>query len=155
MIAIVRAHVIPAAYAVLPPAMASEKATRLMLATCWQESRARHRFQIGGPARGLWQFELGGGVAGVLSHPQTKDVVRAAAAALCYRQVLTPHGCYQAIEHNDIFAAVFARLLLWSLPSALADDEAEGWNQYVSAWRPGKPHPETWPQAWAIAGEET
>jgi len=45
----------------------------------------------------------------------------------------------------------FARLLLWTLPSALPTTADEGWTQYLDAWRPGKPHPATWAGHWATA----
>ena len=45
----------------------------MLLAIGLQESRLTHRRQIGGPARGLWQFERGGGVAGVLRHAASRD----------------------------------------------------------------------------------
>lgn len=56
-------------------------------------------------------------------------------------------------KHNDVLAAVFARLLLWTLPDALPDVHSyeDGWHQYVSAWRPGKPHPATWRGLYGVA----
>ncbi len=65
-------------------------------------------------------------------------------------------SCYVAIEHNDILAAAFSRLLLWTLPGPLPLRGAPtaGWIAYTSAWRPGKPHRETWDvfyaQAWQL-----
>lgn len=152
MIDLIRAHAIPAAYDVLPPAMASREATALLLAIGYQESRFAHRQQVKGPARGFWQFEMGGGVVGVLGHPTTQAPARSALKALAYRYDPTPHGCYAAIEHNDVLAVVFARLLLWTLPGALPgrQDEGLGWRQYLAAWRPGKPHAETWSEAWKM-----
>lgn len=152
MLALVRQHVIPAALSVLPAAMSSPKAVRMLLAIGWQESRFQYRVQIGGPARGFYQFEQAGGVRGVLGHEQTRLIVRDAISALGYRPELTPFGCYQAIEHNDVLATVFARLLLWTDPAPLPVDEATGWTVYLRTWRPGKPHPETWPEAWRRAG---
>src|SRR5690606_27518522 len=65
----------------LPSRMDTPKARLMLLAIGLQESRFDHRRQIGGPARGLWQFERGGGVRGVLRHPSSKwialDVCRA------------------------------------------------------------------------------
>ena len=150
MIEIVREHLIPAAYAVLPPAMASGHATAMLVAIGWQESRFLHRRQINGPARGYWQFELGGAVTGILSHHRTREPLRAAMDALGYRFSPTPHWAHSTIEHNDVLAAVFARLLLWTLPQPLPDrtDPDGGWLQYVRGWRPGRPHPATWSQAW-------
>jgi len=154
MVAIIRSHVIPAALSVLPPSMTSDQAIRMLLAIGWQESRFQHRAQIGGPAKGFWQFEQGGGVVGVLGHERTKDIVRSAMRTLCYRDAPTPYGCHQAIRHNDVLACVFARLLLWTDWAPLPDDEAAGWQVYLRTWRPGKPHLETWPQAWAVGGSE-
>jgi hypothetical protein len=150
-----RRFVIPAAYAVLPPEMASEDATRELLAIGYQESRFEHRYQVRGPAKSFWQFEQRG-VSGVLAHVETYDVVRRALVSLNYRNMPTPFSCQLAIEHNDVLACVFARLLLWTLPNALpkADEPEEGWRQYLAAWRPGKPHPETWSQSWLFAQEK-
>lgn len=152
MIELIRAHVLPAAYAVLPPEMSSPEATRMLLAIGWQESRFEHRFQLGGgPARGFWQFESGGGVRGVLNHASTRKVVRDALTCLRYPFQPTPAGCHFAIEHNDIAAAVFARLLLWVHPDPLPTTDSVGWAQYIAQWRPGKPHPETWAESWRKA----
>lgn len=151
MIGIVRHHVIPAAFSVLPEAMRSPEAARLLLAIGWQESRLAYRVQIGGPARGLWQFEQNGGVRGVLMHVRTNLIAREAMRELGYRHPMTPFGCYQAIEHNDVLACVFARLLLWTDPAPMPDDESGAWAAYIRTWRPGKPHIETWPDAWTVA----
>ncbi len=139
---------------ILPEKMDSHAARAMMIAIALQESRIEHRRQIGGPARGYWQFELGGGVRGVLTHPASKPYIQDVLAAHDYDPTSPPDACYAAIEHNDILAAAFARLLLWTLPGALParGDADEAWAQYIEAWRPGKPHPETWPdfyrQAW-------
>lgn len=155
MLAMVRAHVLPAAFAVLPAPMRSASAERMLLAIGWQESRFRHRKQIGGPARGFWQFELGGGVHGVLAHSQTKDLIREALKTLAYPHAPTPLGCHQAIEHNDVLAAVFARLYLWTSPRTLPVSESEAWAEYLAVWRPGKPHEATWSEAWQMAATVT
>lgn len=147
---IVRHYVLPATYRLLPSALESAEATHVLMAIGYQESRFTHRRQIGGPARGWWQFEQGGGVHGVLSHEHTKDVIADVWKKLGYLGVPTPYGCWTAIEHNDMLAAAFARLLLWTLPEPLPgrEDESEAWRQYLKAWRPGKPHPEQWASAW-------
>lgn len=153
MIDIIRQHIVPAAYAVLPPAMRSEEATAMLLAIGWQESRFEHRTQVGGPARGYWQFEQMGGVNGVLGHERTRHHAVEALAALHYPATVTPWAVYNAIADNDVLACVFARLLLWSMPYRLpkADEPDVAWAQYRHAWRPGKPHPKTWGEAWRIA----
>ncbi len=140
--------------ALLPRRMNSPEAVAMLLAIGLQESRFTARRQIGGPARGFYQFERGGGVAGVLQHHSTREIVCNILDRLEYdREVPTS---YAAIEHNDALATVYARLLLWSLPHALpgpGEDEL-AWDQYLEAWRPGRPHRQTWSefyrQAWAI-----
>jgi hypothetical protein len=60
-----------------------------------------------------------------------------------------------AIEHNDLLACGFARLNLWWLPAALPtrDQVDRAWEQYLEAWRPGKPKPRTWAKHWITAWE--
>lgn len=135
------------AFSLLPPKMNSEKARLLLLGITLQEADAIHRRQIGGgPAHGLWQFEESGAVRFVLSHPNVRDFARTACSALH-----TPpktREVWEALAHNDILAAVFARLLLWSSPRALPeiDDMRGGWFYYEGLWRPGKPNPRKWPR---------
>jgi len=102
-----------------------------------------------GPARGLWQFEQGGGVAGVLSHPATCDVVKHACGLLMVRP--EPAACWRTIEGNDRLAVTFARMLLYSDPYPVPTTEQDAWDCYMRLWRPGKPHPETWPSNWQAA----
>lgn len=141
------------ALSLLPPKMSSRQAVAMMIAIALQESRIEHRRQIGGPARGFWQFEAGGGVTGVLRHASTGATIRGVLDLLRYDDSV--QTSYQAIEHNDILAAVYARLLLWTLPQRLPEvgEPALGWDEYEDAWRPGAPHRQTWDnfyaQAWA------
>lgn len=167
MLLTLHARIVPAAYDVLPPAMQSDRATAMLLAIALQESKCVHRYQLPrqpggkpGPARGFWQFEAGGAVKGVLTHPKTQPYARSAMVALCYSRSLTVNEIHALLEHNDVLAAVFARLNLWWLAGALPGREnpQEGWRQYLEAWRPGEPHPETWDgyftRAWTlVAGE--
>jgi hypothetical protein len=157
----IQSFVFPAAFALLPGMMDSPEARAMLLAIGFQESKFLHRYQVldggvRGPARGFWQFEQGGGVAGVLTHPYTERHIRSALADLNYMPESGAHACYTAIEHNDVLACVFSRLNLWWLPGRLAtrDLPQRGWRQYIDAWRPGKPHPETWndnfARAWAM-----
>lgn len=151
MISLVRSHIIPAAYALLPPEMRSEQATRLLLAIGWQESRFKFRRQVpSGPARGFWQFELGG-VRGVLRHEDTNVPARDVLQALSYPRGSAPTVVKEALEHNDVLAAAFARLLIWTLPEVLPSTADAGWAQYLSAWRPGRPHLESWDTAWELS----
>jgi hypothetical protein len=128
----------------LDPLMDTKEARAMLIAIGMQESRFIYRSQIGGPAHGFWQFERGGGVRGVLSHPMTMQTAK----EICFKLRIRPteDDCYTAITYNDALACAFARLLLWSLPDNLPQqgDPEEGWRQYIEAWRPGKPHRETW-----------
>lgn len=148
------AHTIPAAYSLLPDKMQSPEATALLLAIGLQESRFEWRRQLPkGPARGFWQFERGGGVVGVLDHPSTKNHAVKVMDSLRYALSLDSYAVHSALEHNDVLACCFARLLLWTLPRALPGrlDVSLGWHQYEAAWRPGKPHIQTWPKNYAMA----
>lgn len=142
------------ALALLP--QMDRRAAKIMLAAiALQESGIKHRRQVGGPARGYWQFEQGGGVRGVLNHPASSPHIRRVLKELDYSSESSPADCYAAIEHNDILAAAFARLLLWTDPAPLPDDADGAWNLYLRTWRPGKPHPGTWPAHYARALEVT
>ena len=145
-------HTLPAAYAVLPPATQSQAASALIMAIGWQETRFVGRRQLVGPARGFYQFERTG-VEGVLGHARTADHAQAALVALCYDKSETVGVLMRAIEHNDTLATVFARLLLWTLPEPLPSryEEATAWHQYLGVWRPGRPRPETWSEAYRTA----
>ncbi len=148
--AITHIAILPA-LALLPPAMNTPQARVLLLAIGLQESRFQHRRQIGGPARGFWQFERNGGVRGVLTHPASRDD----ALRICAARDVAPVSAtvHAALETDDILAAAFARLLLWTDPLRLpAVGDADGaWALYLRTWRPGKPHPQTWPGLYAQA----
>jgi hypothetical protein len=127
-----------------------------------QESGLKYRAQAlkgggKGPARGLWQFEKGGGVKGVLTHPATKE----AATALAQTSVgsTDPGAVWARLEYNDVLACQFARLLLWTDPNPLPlpnqASQLDGWNYYSRNWRPGKPHPDVWHGNWCMAIEES
>ncbi len=144
-------RVIPAALDLLPGRMNSLEARAMLLAIGLQESKFQHRRQVNGPAHSFWQFEQAGGVAGVLSHPMTASIITPICDFLLYPT--TTLACYTAIEHNDVLAACFARLLLWtdSRPLPLRHQEESGWQIYYAQWRPGKPHPQTWHSAFVNA----
>ena len=149
----IRERAIAPALALLPARMNSVAAEVQMLAIGLQESRFEHRRQIGGPAKGFWQFEQGGGVRGVLRHHSSREH----AQAVCrVRNVIATEGAvYAALEHDDVLAAAFARLLLWTDPKALPvlGDEQAAWDLYLGTWRPGKPHRHTWDALYAKALE--
>lgn len=154
------------ALALLPGKMDSREARVLLLAIGLQESRFEHRFQVvqgrpgaKGPARGYWQFEQGtraskGGVWGVYLHPASTDLLRTLCAA---RSVpCDPQAIWRAIETDDVLAAGVARLLIYTDPLQLPalGDVAGAWQLYAHrCWRPGRPHPETWPAYYAQALE--
>jgi hypothetical protein len=143
------------ALVLLPPSMGSPQAWHQLLASGLQESGLCSRCQIlagggRGPARSLWQFELGG-VRAVLGNPATS----AQAAVLCHARgaQLEALDVYRRIETDDVLAAGFARLLLWADPKPLPEEYEQdaGWALYLDAWRPGKPRPQDWPANWARA----
>lgn len=142
------------AYELLPPEMASDRANVCLLANGLQESRFTDRYQIvngggKGPARGFWQFERGSsvsraGVYGVFLHQASREHLRKACAYLVIP--FDPQSIWEAIEYNDVLAALVARLLMFTDPRALPliGDEVGAWDFYLRTWRPGKPHPDTW-----------
>lgn len=123
----------------------------LSLAIAGQESAWEYRLQVGGPARSFWQFEKGGGVRGVLTHPASRDKIRAACKELGVS--FDEATVYHDMADNDILAACMARLLLFTDPRALpaVGEVEEGWNYYFRNWRPGAPHPEFWPGRYGTA----
>lgn len=132
------------ALSMLPQRMRSAEAIVMLLAIGLQESRLIHRRQIGGPARGLLQFERGGGVMGVLKFHSTA----ALAKEVCNKRGVLPYAAevYHQLEHDDVLAMAFGRLLLWTDPKALpcVGDVEGAWDLYMRTWRPGKPHRKTW-----------
>jgi hypothetical protein len=155
---IVREAINPA-LALLPPKMDSREARVLLLAIGLQESRFMFRFQKiagkpyqKGPARGFWQFERGGGVHGVMSHAASQDM----AERICIKRAVPFDSVliHARLETDDVLAAAFARLLLWTdrgkLPALDASHEA-AWECYLRNWRPGRPHRDTWDEFHAQA----
>lgn len=147
----IRRSGIEPALLLLPAKMTSPAAELMLLAIGLQESRFTHRRQINGPARGFWQFEQGGGVRGVLTHPLTREHAR----RICRERGVpaSASAVHAAIEHDDVLAAVFARLLLWSDPFPLPEPgkSEAAWQLYLRTWRPGKPHRQTWDALYAQA----
>jgi hypothetical protein len=139
--------------------MRSDEARVMLYAIGLQESRLVHRYQIlegrpgvKGPARGLWQFErgssvFGGGVWGVFKHKASRFWLH----ELCKARSVAfdPPVIWERLETDDVLAAGLARLLLFTDPKPLPrlGDVDEAWNLYAKrTWRPGKPHPHTWPK---------
>ena len=135
----------------------SQEAEVLLLAIATQESALRARWQNNVVnttlARGYWQFEKAGGLAGVLGHRRTAEPLRSACAALTLPVDLD--SLWVALPYNDSLQVVLARLLLWSdaqpLPRIGAKDAA--WDCYIRNWRPGKPSRLRWDAAYDGAVE--
>lgn len=134
-----------------------QRAARFLLTIALQESNLsarRQRVASGaeaGPAASFWQFEQGGAATGVLTHHAVAGKMKAACEA--YNVLPTPAGLWEAMRYQDIVAACAARLLIYTLPGALPTTADQAWQQYLSAWRPGKPKPEKWAAYWKMAGE--
>ncbi|MBT2322512.1 hypothetical protein J7E62_09160 [Variovorax paradoxus] len=146
------ATAISPALALLPARMDSVEARVMLLAIGLQESKFEHRYQVlngtkrKGPARSFWQQEEGGGIKGIYNHaasrPHLEHICLLRSVPFGVRQI------WEAIENDDVLAAGAARLLLFTdaLPLPDVDDVDGAWKLYaVRCWRPGKPHPETWP----------
>lgn len=138
------------ALSLLPPKLDTTLARGLLLAIGLQESGLTARVQRvagggKGPARGLLQFERGGGVVQVLTHRASRDL----ALQVCTARKLpavSSSVVWEELETDDVLAFAFGRLLLLTDPKplpALGDDQA-AWDCYVRNWRPGKPHRDRW-----------
>lgn len=134
-------------YKLLPLKMDSPFARINQAAIGQQESGYLVRRQYGnGPARGYWQFEEGGGVKGVMEHKSTAELAR----SVCHARGVpfVRRTVWEALETDDVLAAAFCRLLMWTDSGKLPTNEADGWAMYARTWRPGKPHPDKWPASW-------
>ena len=141
--------------ALLPSKMNTPQALVMILAIGGQESRFETRKQLGnGPARSYWQFEQAGGVKGVINHAATAEL----ANKVCSLRgvACTPADVWRAMETDDVLGAAFTRLLLWTDPKPLPQlgNQESAWDLYKRTWRPGKPHPDTWPEMYASAMHE-
>lgn len=143
---------IEAALQLLPVKMDSPLARVILAAIGYQESGYQVRIQYGnGPARSYWQFEKGG-IKGVMLHAAS---VRLAVSVCEARGVeFNSSAIWKAMETDDVLGAAFARLLMYTDPFPLPDTAEEAWEMYAKRlWRPGKPHPDKWPQSWAFGLE--
>lgn len=128
-----------------------DRARLLVLAIAGQESAWQYRTQVGGPAHSFWQFEKGGGVAGVLGHPASRGKIKSVCDSLGVP--CDAESVYQAMIDNDVLAASMARLLLFTDPAPLPNvgEVMAAWDYYERNWRPGAPHPEAWPARYGTA----
>lgn len=137
--------VVPALSLVTPTKLDTPSARVQLVTTAMQESSLRHRWQVidpikpetKGPARGLLQFERGGGVRGVMRSPVTKSN-----AMLICEQRHVPFdetAVWVRMETDDILCAAFGRQLLFADPHSLPPmgDEEGAWECYLRCWRPG------------------
>lgn len=153
--------VVPAAARFFPASFNSPQARALIIAICLQESEFKHRRQlvrgfrewwksVTTPAAGFPQFERIG-IREVLQHHSSRKMALAVLDTFGYPEdVDTIH---EALVHNDLLAAVWARLALWRHPDALpGEHEMEfAWHYYLRIWAPGIPHPEKWAACWREA----
>lgn len=147
----VRDTLIPAAALLLPGVSFADEAKVMLIAIGLQESRFEHRRQIKGPARGFWQFEAGGGTAGVLHHRATSAMASRIVSGRLERP--STYSVNEALAADDVLACAFARLLLFTDPRPLPPlgNAQAAWDYYVRNWRPGKPHRHTWDALYAKA----
>ena len=142
--------IVDPALALLEPTIKrSDEARVLTMTIAGQESDWAARLQHGGPARSFWQFEQGGGVAGVMG--STPALLQ----KICSYLIIPydSNTIFQAMAWNDTLAACMARLLLWTDPAPLPaiGDVQTAWDYYERNWRPGAPHREIWDARYATA----
>jgi len=160
---ILNSTIFPAAFSLLPAGMDSVQARAMLLAIGLQESKLRYRAQLVGgavnwwesrnpPAHGWFQFERPA-IGLLLKHAATKLLLERVLTDLEYPA--DDSILHQALRDNDLLAVCFARALLRTVPESLPEqrEQQRGWEQYLWAWRPGKPHPETWAENWSKAWE--
>lgn len=144
---------VEAAFQLLPQKLDGHAARTLIAAYGYQETKYATRYQYGGgPARGYWQFELGGGVKGVMTHKSSAALAR----KVCHARGVpfVRATVWAALATDDVLAAAFARLLIYTDPFELPTTSEGAWEMYAKRlWRPGKPHPETWQESWAFGLE--
>jgi hypothetical protein len=132
-------------------------AQRLMLAIALQESNLQYRRQVSalgvqnGPAASYYQFERNGACKGVLQHRVTGPIIKAILSN--YDIAPDKDSMWEAMRYHDIVASAAARLLIHTLPQQLPATAADGWQQYLDGWRPGKPHPDKWAGNWLAADD--
>lgn len=133
--------------ALLPPIYPATRvqAEVQLVATGLQESRLVHRWQVidvvkpetKGPARGLLQFERGGGVRGVMRHNLTREMSKHVCAQRGVEWDET--AVWLAMEQDDPLSCAFGRMLILCDPVKLAPlgNNAEAFQTYLRCWNPG------------------
>lgn len=138
-------------YKLLPDKMDTLEARCQQAAIGWQESKYLTRVQYGGgPAHSYWQMEETGGVHGVMNFKADGGKIAALARSVCHARGVpfVRHDVWKALATDDVLGAAFCRLLMYTDAYPVPKTEKEGWSMYLRTWRPGRPHPEYWPQAW-------
>lgn len=133
------------------PNFDSPEARVMLLAIAGQEGNFKERIQIGGPARSYWQFERGGGLAGVMANTHTAAWLHVVCDALDVEyNSLT---IFEAMAWNDHLAVTLARLNLWLVrgPLPAIGAQAAAWAYYENQWAPGKSGPTRWPSNYQSA----
>lgn len=139
---------------------ATDAARVQVMAVAGQESRWQERRQLGVPlypqrigARSYWQFESPWGGPVAINDILQKTPVQIAAACKAFDITCDASSLYEACAWHDAIACVMARLLLWIDPAPLpaVGDTNGAWNYYCRNWRPGAPHPESWPAVYRDA----
>lgn len=143
-------EIVAPAFDLLPAKMRSMEARIMLLTIGLQESGLAHRRQIGGPARGLLQFEEVG-VRGVLTQRASRGYADEVCAAR--HVVAAPIQVYDMLDKDDILAVALGRLLLWTDPRPLpAVGDVEGaWDLYTRTWRPGRSNHGDWDAHYEMA----
>lgn len=137
-----------------PLSMNTQQSRLMLMAAAGQESGWTNRMQIGGPARGLWQFDMTA-VLDLQAHPVCGPLVLAACAM--WDVPSDPATIYEAIAWHDPLACHMARLLLWADPAPLpaVGDAAGAYACYTRVWRPGVERPAAWALVYAQATSAT
>lgn len=141
------------ALALLPAKMDSNYARVQLAAIGYQETKYLTRVQYGGgPARGYWQMEETGGVHGVMNFKSDGGKIAALARQVCHARGVpfVRKTVWEAMAADDVLAAAFARLLMYTDAYPVPVNLHDGWAMYLRTWRPGKPHPKEWPASWAF-----
>lgn len=123
-------------------------ASRLLYAIGLQESEFQHRKQIKGPAKGFFQFEP---IACL-------EVINRDKPLLEQHKLPTNHrDLYNVLQWSEVGMILSARILLYygspyRLPKKHETEHA--WQNYLKAWRPGKPRLGDWWGNWSKSCQE-
>lgn len=148
----IRRIIIEPALDLLPPGLGGNRAELMLLAIGLEESDFLERRPASGPERGFWRMGPEDDIVGaVLRHPGTAPL----AVAACDLRSVPPieERVFAELEHDDLLAAVFARLRLHvegeRLPAV--GEVAEAWDLYCRAWCPATRDRRGWDRHYARA----